>query len=186
MPLWVWNDEMPCPRMQKLAPVQAAGHGRGLRPPAPRPHHRIPRRRLVPPLGRRLDEGKRLGILVNIYDENSYPSGFAGGHVPARAPDTAVAVRRSPSRLHPVGGGDLLAFFAMLRQQCAPDHRGERPPARRIRHRIPPAPRQRQSLDRRIPLRRSHQPAPRPQSSSPPPSSPTSSDFCAEFGKTIH
>ncbi len=37
-----------------------------------------------------LEEGKRLGLLVNIYDENSYPAGFAGGHVPARAPDTAV------------------------------------------------------------------------------------------------
>ena len=36
-----------------------------------------------------LEEGKRLGLLVNIYDENSYPSGFAGGHVPSRAPDTA-------------------------------------------------------------------------------------------------
>jgi hypothetical protein len=32
--------------------------------------------------------GKELGLLVWIYDENSYPSGFAGGHVPAEMPDS--------------------------------------------------------------------------------------------------
>jgi hypothetical protein len=31
-------------------------------------------------------KGKELGINVWIYDENSYPSGFAGGHVPAEMP----------------------------------------------------------------------------------------------------
>src|SRR4030043_169456 len=29
-----------------------------------------------------VDKGKELGMKVWIYDENSYPSGFAGGHVP--------------------------------------------------------------------------------------------------------
>lgn len=32
--------------------------------------------------------GKELGMKVWIYDENSYPSGFAGGHVPAQMPDS--------------------------------------------------------------------------------------------------
>ena len=32
--------------------------------------------------------GKELGINVWIYDENSYPSGFAGGHVPAEMPES--------------------------------------------------------------------------------------------------
>lgn len=32
-------------------------------------------------------KGKELGMKVWIYDENSYPSGFAGGHVPAEMPD---------------------------------------------------------------------------------------------------
>ena len=31
-------------------------------------------------------KGKELGMKVWIYDENSYPSGFAGGHVPAQMP----------------------------------------------------------------------------------------------------
>lgn len=33
-----------------------------------------------------VDKGKELGMYVWIYDENSYPSGFAGGHVPDRYP----------------------------------------------------------------------------------------------------
>ncbi|MDR1156032.1 MAG: hypothetical protein LBL04_15095 [Bacteroidales bacterium] len=35
-----------------------------------------------------LDKGKQLGMNTWIYDENSYPSGFAGGHVPARMPES--------------------------------------------------------------------------------------------------
>ena len=31
---------------------------------------------------------KKLGMYVWIYDENSYPTGFAGGHVPAQMPDS--------------------------------------------------------------------------------------------------
>ncbi len=35
-----------------------------------------------------VDKGKELGMKVWIYDENSYPSGFAGGHVPDRMPES--------------------------------------------------------------------------------------------------
>lgn len=35
-----------------------------------------------------LKKGKELGLDVWIYDENSYPSGFAGGHVPAQMPES--------------------------------------------------------------------------------------------------
>ncbi len=35
-----------------------------------------------------VSKGKELGMKVWIYDENSYPSGFAGGHVPAEMPDS--------------------------------------------------------------------------------------------------
>ena len=34
-----------------------------------------------------VQKGKELGMKVWIYDENSYPSGFAGGHAPAAMPD---------------------------------------------------------------------------------------------------
>ena len=35
-----------------------------------------------------VEKGKQLGMDVWIYDENSYPSGFAGGHVPDRMPES--------------------------------------------------------------------------------------------------
>ncbi len=35
-----------------------------------------------------VDKGKELGMNVWIYDENSYPSGFGGGHVPAQMPES--------------------------------------------------------------------------------------------------
>jgi hypothetical protein len=35
-----------------------------------------------------VQKGKALDMKVWIYDENSYPSGFAGGHVPAEMPDS--------------------------------------------------------------------------------------------------
>ncbi len=36
---------------------------------------------------RAVETGRKLGMKVWIYDENSYPSGFAGGHVPAAMPE---------------------------------------------------------------------------------------------------
>lgn len=35
-----------------------------------------------------VDKAKELGLEIWIYDENSYPSGFAGGHVPAQMPES--------------------------------------------------------------------------------------------------
>lgn len=35
-----------------------------------------------------VNKGKELGLDIWIYDENSYPSGFAGGHVPAEMPES--------------------------------------------------------------------------------------------------
>jgi hypothetical protein len=37
-----------------------------------------------------LAEAERLGLKTYLYDENSYPSGFAGGHVPAAHPEARV------------------------------------------------------------------------------------------------
>ena len=34
-----------------------------------------------------VSECKRLGLVPYLYDENSYPSGVGGGHVPAQAPE---------------------------------------------------------------------------------------------------
>ncbi|RZJ85728.1 MAG: hypothetical protein EOO20_19745, partial [Chryseobacterium sp.] len=34
------------------------------------------------------ERGKQLGLDIWLYDENSYPSGFAGGHVPSQMPES--------------------------------------------------------------------------------------------------
>lgn len=36
------------------------------------------------------EEAGRVGLLTYLYDENAYPSGFAGGHVPAACPEARV------------------------------------------------------------------------------------------------
>jgi hypothetical protein len=91
MPLWVWNDQLQWPRLrEQLAQFKAQGMGGVFIHPRPG--------LMTEYLGAdwfrlwrlSVEEGKRLGIEVNIYDENSYPSGFSGGHVPALAPDTAA------------------------------------------------------------------------------------------------
>lgn len=46
-----------------------------------------------------LEKGKELGMNVWIYDENSYPSGFGGGHVPSEMPESytqgsSIGIRR--------------------------------------------------------------------------------------------
>jgi hypothetical protein len=35
-----------------------------------------------------VEKGKELGMNIWIYDENSYPSGFGGGYVPAQMPES--------------------------------------------------------------------------------------------------
>lgn len=89
-PLWVWNDEMNPERIkEQLRQFKEQGMGGVFVHPRPG--------LITEYLGKEwfefwrlaADESKRLGIFCNIYDENSYPSGFAGGHVPAVAPDTA-------------------------------------------------------------------------------------------------
>ncbi|MBS1877317.1 MAG: hypothetical protein JSU00_29165 [Acidobacteria bacterium] len=91
MPLWVWNDQLEWPRLkEQLGQFKAQGMGGVFVHPRPG--------LMTEYLGAdwfrlwklSIEEGKRLGIEVNIYDENSYPSGFSGGHVPAVAPDTAA------------------------------------------------------------------------------------------------
>lgn len=92
-PLWVWNDELDWPRLEEQL-RQFAARGTGGVFVHPRPGL------MTEYLGdewfslwkRSLALGKELGLEVHIYDENSYPSGFSGGHVPSLAPDTAGRV----------------------------------------------------------------------------------------------
>ncbi|GAA3404726.1 glycosyl hydrolase [Paenibacillus hodogayensis] len=87
-PLWVWNDDMNAERIRlQLGELKRAGFGGAFVHPRPG---------LITPYlsaewfalwAEALDEAERLDLKLYIYDENSYPSGFAGGHVPSELPD---------------------------------------------------------------------------------------------------
>lgn len=97
-PLWVWNDRITREQIaEQLTDFKAHGIGGAFIHPRPG---------LITPylsdewlsLWRyAVDVGKKLGMKIWIYDENSYPSGFAGGHVPAQMPD---AVRTGLRMVH--------------------------------------------------------------------------------------
>jgi hypothetical protein len=87
-PLWVWND--------RLTEDQIRGTLRDLAGQSVRQVFVHPRPGLMTPyLGEEwfrlwrvaLEEAARLDMNVWIYDENSYPSGFAGGWVPEHMPE---------------------------------------------------------------------------------------------------
>ncbi|HUU26548.1 MAG TPA: glycosyl hydrolase [archaeon] len=88
-PLWVWNDNVTEEQIDRqLADLKKAGIGGVFIHPRPG--------LVTPYLSDRwhslcrhtVDRAKEMGMQVWIYDENSYPSGFAGGHVPAEMPES--------------------------------------------------------------------------------------------------
>jgi len=89
-PLWVWNDLMTRDEIKRqLESFKARGIGGAFIHPRPG---------LITPYltdewfslcAYAVETGKSLGLRIWLYDENSYPSGFAGGHVPAEMPDAA-------------------------------------------------------------------------------------------------
>jgi len=89
-PLWVWNDRVSREQIDsQLADFKENGIGGVFIHPRPG--------LITPYLSEEwmtlcryaVQVGKQLGMKVWLYDENSYPSGFAGGHVPAVMPDAS-------------------------------------------------------------------------------------------------
>src|SRR5512139_1364380 len=88
-PLWVWND--------MLTPEQIRGTLRDLAGQQVKQAFVHPRPGLMTPYlsgdwfrlwKHALKEAERLDMNIWIYDENSYPSGFAGGLVPEAMPES--------------------------------------------------------------------------------------------------
>ena len=88
-PLWVWNDAMSKEKIDiMLEDMKSQGIGGAFIHPRPG---------LITPylsdewfdlVRYTVDRGEQLGMHIWLYDENSYPSGFAGGHVPAQMPES--------------------------------------------------------------------------------------------------
>jgi hypothetical protein len=120
MPLWVWNDWMEYPRLaEMLGQYKANGMGGAFVHPRPGLMTEYLGEDWFKLWKQSAAEGKRLGLYVNIYDENSYPSGFAGGNVPSIAPETAsqyvsVDIDSAPKSV-PLRRADIVATFAVER-----------------------------------------------------------------------
>jgi hypothetical protein len=88
-PLWVWNDRVSEAQIEtQLADFRAHGIGGVFIHPRPGLITPYLSEEWLALCRHAVDVGKSLGMKVWIYDENSYPSGFAGGHVPAEMPDS--------------------------------------------------------------------------------------------------
>jgi hypothetical protein len=113
-PFLVWNGEV---TESEIDAHLAAFHDQGVRSVFihPRPGMITPylSDRWFELVRHTVDQGKKLGMEVWLYDENSYPSGFAGGHVPAEMPESwnegvglilrrAQELKLDPAKKYPV------------------------------------------------------------------------------------
>ena len=88
-PLWVWNDDMSEESIaRQLEEFQSAGIGGVFIHPRPGLITSYLSDKWFELARYTVEKAKELGMYVWIYDENSYPSGFAGGHVPAEMPES--------------------------------------------------------------------------------------------------
>jgi len=88
-PLWVWNDRVTKEQVEtQLADFKTHGIGGVFIHPRPGLVTPYLSEEWLELCRHAVEVGKGLGMKVWIYDENSYPSGFAGGHVPAEMPDS--------------------------------------------------------------------------------------------------
>jgi hypothetical protein len=87
-PLWVWNNRITEAEIdEQMADFKEKGIGGVFVHPRPGLITPYLSDEWLSRFRHAVDTGKSLGMKVWIYDENSYPSGFAGGHVPAAMPD---------------------------------------------------------------------------------------------------
>lgn len=95
-PLWVWNNQMTPGRIEEMiAQYDDAGMGGVFVHPRPGLVTTYLTDEWFALWGKALEECRKRGMECNVYDENSYPSGFAGGNVPARIPDSACQMLRA-------------------------------------------------------------------------------------------
>lgn len=88
-PLWVWNDDVTKKQIDRqLADFKSGGMGGVFIHPRPGLITSYLSDEWFALCNYTVQKGKELGMDVWLYDENSYPSGFAGGHVPAEMPES--------------------------------------------------------------------------------------------------
>ena len=88
-PLWVWNDQV---TKEEIKSQLDDFHSKGIDQVFVHPRPGLVTEYLsaewLDLFKYAVTVGKQNGMKIWIYDENSYPSGFAGGHVPAEMPES--------------------------------------------------------------------------------------------------
>ncbi|MDR1526029.1 MAG: hypothetical protein LBS79_12365 [Tannerella sp.] len=88
-PLWVWNGKVTETELDRmLGELKEAGFGGLFVHPRPGMITEYLSGDWFKLYEYTVAKGKEMGLEVWIYDENSYPSGFAGGHVPEEMPES--------------------------------------------------------------------------------------------------
>ena len=88
-PLWVWNADVTEADIDRmLGELKEAGFGGAFVHPRPGLITEYLSDEWFRLWKYSVEKGKELGLDIWIYDENSYPSGFAGGHVNASMPES--------------------------------------------------------------------------------------------------
>ena len=89
VPFWVWNDSITREKIEtQLADYKEMGFGGVFVHPRYGLITEYLSKDWFDLFSYAVEKGKQLGISVWIYDENSFHSGFAGGHVPAEMPES--------------------------------------------------------------------------------------------------
>ncbi len=114
-PLWVWNDDMTAQQIrEQLGQLHDHGFGGAFVHPRPGLITEYLSDAWFNLWSDALLEAETLGMKLYIYDENSYPSGFAGGHVSSELPDclaNSVIVREIHSEN--ASSQDIPAAFSL-------------------------------------------------------------------------
>ena len=90
-PLWVWNDRVTKQTIkEQLTDFKSKGLGGVFVHPRPGLITPYLSQEWIDLFRYAVTVGKELGMKIWIYDEDTYPSGFAGGHVPDEMPEAVM------------------------------------------------------------------------------------------------
>ena len=117
-PLWVWNDRITKEKIDfQLKEFKDHGIHMAFIHPRPGLITEYLSRDWFELVRYTVDNARALDMKIWLYDENSYPSGFAGGHVPAATFSTSdpIAGLRL-NRLNEIDESDTTSYFLILKQ----------------------------------------------------------------------
>jgi hypothetical protein len=117
-PLWVWNDNVTEEKIDfQLSEFKAHGIYMAFIHPRPGLITEYLGNEWFELVKYTVDKAKELNMKIWLYDENSYPSGFAGGHVPAATFSTSDPIAGlDMKKLDILQADDTTSYFLVIKQ----------------------------------------------------------------------